>query len=273
METVDWTTLLAMLSSEKSLAYWHKLELPIKRNQYEQTNLFARGCLELYLYYSIEEKNQNIQDSWKEYENRDGILEKKFLEKNKVQKISDANIEKLFYKTARVLSFTKAKDIYSWAVKFFRDTSDSILEASSMLLFLLENTDNKDRKIVQSVELTEKHTDRIRKFCNRIQRRNDSIHEHFSIATNVYNMTIPNNWEMLLQDYFFEGVRSSYWWMDSVKYSLQYINFYKLWGELQEDIGSNHTTLLLKWLKMNLSSFPKYQYRLGEEDLKRLEKL
>ena len=86
-------------------------------------------------------------------------------------------------------------------------------------------------------------------------------------------MTLPNDWEILLQDVFYEGARNCYWWMSSVKYSLEYFNFYKKWKELKSDIGNEDVEMLLDWLDRNRNMFPEHFYRFDEDDLERLREL
>ncbi|HLL99549.1 MAG TPA: hypothetical protein VK400_00710, partial [Pyrinomonadaceae bacterium] len=78
---------------------------------------------------------------------------------------------------------------------------------------------------------------------------------------------------MVLQDYFSEGYRSSYWWMRSVEYSLQYIGFYQRWQELKNDVGNETINLLINLLEETLNKLPEPFWLLKQEDLERLKKL
>ena len=86
-------------------------------------------------------------------------------------------------------------------------------------------------------------------------------------------MTLPDEWEMLLQDFFFEGARGSYWWMDSVEYSLQYINFYTAWRDLKSAIGGKNINLLFRFLESSEEILSDSFFKLRECDVKRLETL
>lgn len=141
------------------------------------------------------------------------------------------------------------------------------------MYFLLNNANSGEYKNIQNIELSEQHSSRVKKFCNQVMWRNSNLRQHFSIAEEVYLMTLPNKWEMILQDFFYEGVRTSYWWMSSVEYSLQYVNFYKRWEELKEDIGNEYIKNLLELLEKNQNNLPEHFYRLNRSDLEKLRTL
>ena len=261
-----------MLSSEKSLAYWHDLRLFVERKEYPRANLFARGCLELYLYNYVRKKS-DLEESWKYYRAGSGVLEDEFLEQYQIEKASDQNIERVFSEVAKVLDFHDAKQVYKWALKFFRDSPNLIPDITGELYFLLNYSGNEEYKNIQNIELPKDISQKARDFCNHVRRRTSRLKEHFRIADEVYLMSLPSEWEMLLQDCFYEGARNCYWWMHSVKFSLEYINFYRRWKELKADIGNEYINILLDWLEKNQNNFPERYYRVNEIELTKLREL
>ncbi len=86
-------------------------------------------------------------------------------------------------------------------------------------------------------------------------------------------MNLPNEFEMVLQDYFYEGCRHCFSWAESVEYNLQYVNFVEKWRELKEDIGSKNINLLLNWLEETLTTLPEKFWQFKDADLRRLRQL
>ena len=269
---------MAMLSSEKSLAYWERLRIPLVRSEYEKTNLYARGALELIFYPDVIKESQiyDFQESWKNYRTSGSVLSDEFLQNHPLNTtgwIDDEKIKSVFQALNVRFKFEKGGDLYKWAIKYFRDSSDSILEAAARITFLLDKLKEGSDEYSQNIKLPEEQFDRIKKFCNHVKWRNDRLNRHFSVAYEVHEMTLPNQWEMVLQDYFSEGYRSSYWWMRSVEYSLQYIGFYQRWQELKNDVGNETINLLINLLEETLNKLPEPFWLLKQEDLERLKKL
>lgn len=269
-----WTSFLMMLSSEKTLAYWYRLKLPIERKRYSQEILFARGCLEVIFYSKVVDRGEiyDFQNSWKNYREVNAVLSDDFLKNNQIalkNLIDDEDAKQIIKLVKKEIDFDEIDAVYDWALEYFRDSSDSILEAAERIRYLIDE----EEKTSDDPDKLPKATEQIKKFCNHIKWRNDRLRRHFSVANEVYEMNLPNEFEMVLQDYFYEGSRSSFWWAESVEYNLQYVNFVEKWKELKEDIGNEDINLLLNWLGETLTALPKKFWLFKETDLERLKEL
>ncbi len=131
-QEIYWTSLLMMLSSEKTLAYWHRLNLPIERKRYSQAILFARGCLEVIFYRTVvtEQEVYDFQYSWREYREVNSVLSDNFLKSNQpaLKNLIDGEDAKQIIELVRKeIDFNEIDAVYDWALRYFRDSSDSIL--------------------------------------------------------------------------------------------------------------------------------------------------
>lgn len=273
-EEILWTSFLMMLSSEKTLAYWYRLKLPIERKRYSQAILFARGCLETIFYIDVvnEREIYDFQNSWKDYREANPVLSNNFLKNHKIASknlINDEEARKIIQLVRKEIDFDEIDAVYVWALNYFRDSSDSILEAADRIRYLIdeeEKTNDKTDKLPEAFE-------RIKNFCNLVKWRNSSLRQHFLVAREVYKMNLPSEFEMVLQDYFYEGARSCFSWAESVEYNLQYVNFVDRWKELKENIGGKNINLLLNRLEENLTTMPEKFWRFKGSDLEMLKKL
>jgi len=257
----DWIHLLAMLSSEKSLAYWHRMKIPLPRSSYQQASRYAAACLEVLVFSYLQNRslNPDYWTAWKEYRNVESVVSDDVLEQH--QAISKGNIEKVFSELETVAQFGESKAIIDWANNWFKSEPDPAFVVVENLAWLLNNlTDNEN---ISRPEIREDDIYTVARFCRRIERRNTSLREHFAIAAHVYKMNLPNEREMMLQDIFFEGTRSSYWWMDSVEYTLQFLNFRERWSDLKNDIGAESRKTILEWVAANQGRFRISQIKLS----------
>ncbi|MEK7722813.1 MAG: hypothetical protein AAB336_00540 [Acidobacteriota bacterium] len=272
-EEISWTSFLMMLSSEKTVVYWERLNLPIDRKRYSQANFFARGCLELIMYEAIINKREvyRFQESWKDYRTVNPALSDEFMVKTQFirkNSIDNSHILEIIQLVEKEIDFVEAEKLYNWGISYFRNGFDPILESAKRIKFLVE-----EEKSGIELKKEENLFEQVKKFCNRVNWRNASLDRHFSVAREVYTMTLPNEFEMVLQDYFNEGARNCYWWAEIVEYNLQYFNFVERWQDLKEEIGSENINLILRWLQETLVILPSQFWQFKIEDLERLKKL
>jgi len=246
--TFSWITLLATLSSEKSIAYWNKMRIPYAKSDGNDLMQLAQGCLEVILYNRINKifKPDSAQ-LLEHYLSNESILKRNILEQYIVVEISNEVIQKLFVQMGANLN-TATERVFDWATHFFHEEPDPIIRSISKVQYILDKSASPPSDYYQAGKISDKHLRRIKEFCNKVSWKNKSLRRHFSIAHEVYKMTRPNTIEMLLQDFFYEGVRDSYWWMDSVEYTLQWVHFAERWKDLKIDIGEAAIINLFNWL-------------------------
>jgi len=264
MNIGDWIALVAMLSSDKSLAYWHRMNIPLPRSTYQLASRYAAACLEVFVfaYLSTQSLNPDYWVAWEEYRKVENVVPDEVLQLHR--EISNDDIEKVFSDLETVVQFGEGKAIFDWANNWFTSQPDPALAVVENLLWLFDN---------ENISRPEIHKDNIyslSRFCRRVKRRNDSLREHFGIATHVYKMTLPTEREMLLQDVFFEGTRSSYWWMDSVEYSLQFIHFRQRWSDLKEEMGDESLRKTLEWARANQGEIRYTKNQIDDAAIERL---
>jgi hypothetical protein len=274
MDMEFFPDLWAMLSSDKSLAYWKRLYLPVPRKRYAEAMRFGRGCMEMYLAGRVKHEHEvpTLLESWEDYRAEDPVFTDSFLAAHQIAPRDSASVRKAFDDAKHELQFTEADQIYAWSLDCFTSEEDRLSTVAEQLYFMFTGKGAEGHDKLIPFPLDKNQAEPLRNFCVHINRRNSGLDEHFRIAHQVYSMTLPTPWEMLLQDYFYEGVRSGYWWMHSVRYSLQYLYFCERWDEARHKLGPAGIDLTIDWLDANQQNFPA-RYTINAPAPKDLERL
>ena len=112
--------------------------------------------------------------------------------------------EQILQVTKESFDFEEADAIYEWALKYFRHNFNTILESAERIRFLLDEWKQNHSEFDQD-EKAKKYYEMVRKFCNDVKFHNSWLNRHFEVARHIYEMTLANEWEMILQDRYYEG--------------------------------------------------------------------
>jgi hypothetical protein len=280
METqLNWLYFLKMIGSERGLAYWRDLKIPIERSHYNQCNRFAKGVLELIIFPYVLRGAEiyDFRHSWTEYSKSGCVLNNEFLEKYKIEDITEEDIRTSSLAVARLLDFTGHEIIYQWFFDYHKYSADSIIEAPRILEFLLKNNPSFEAAFEIENVLKKDDLSKLLNFCKQIRLHNKYLDTHFFIANNVFRTQLPNEWEIVLGNFLNEGYPTTDYWTDSVLYSLKYVNFFNGWRELKKLVGLEAIGIIISYLEINLENnkelLSAVVFQFNERDLARLKNL
>lgn len=251
---IKWINFLAMLGSEKSLAYWNRLEIPVDRSGYDDTLRFARGCLELYVQKRLRNDNEhsNSNKLWQQYRRSGGTLTDDVLQQEAVDIADEASVRDSFYKVAKICDYDNAKGLYRWFSSVFRIYPDPLIQTAEMFTSLIDLATGKSLKF----EMTADTLSKLDTFCRRIRLQNKNIRSHFYIAGNVFSTVLATEWDELIERVLDGSWNGTYSWLDSVENTYESVKFLRRWEELKGGVGPEQSSLLLSWLEQNRKTFP-----------------
>lgn len=232
MKSLNLVNLFAMLTSSKGVPYWWRMQIPVEHDRYADMKVSCQSILESLIlsYVQTSKTSESLFESWDLYCRRvqSRIKDSDLLEIDFQSPDFELIKSALATFSGSKLSMSDAENILNWSTNYFQSETSKLVR----LMDNLESCLSQNRVHFES-DLKK----RITTLFSRLKWRRQALNEHFSIAHHVYRMSLPDPMEMLLQDIFFDGVRDSYWWMDSVGFTLEHIGILDSWLRFETEIG------------------------------------